>query len=81
MPNAAHPDAASAPSDRWMSKRLAKNDSCRLNDAAATFPAGLPQVAAKYAKIFPKLELVTVDGVFGGWAKAQAAHFADGGVF
>ncbi len=40
-----------------------------------------PQVAAKYAKIFPKLELVTVDGVFGGWAKAQAAHFADGGSF
>jgi sulfate/thiosulfate transport system substrate-binding protein len=40
-----------------------------------------PQVAVKYAKIFPKLELVTVDGVFGGWAKAQAAHFADGGSF
>lgn len=40
-----------------------------------------PQVAAKYAKIFPKLELVTVDGVFGGWAKAQASHFADGGSF
>jgi sulfate/thiosulfate-binding protein len=29
----------------------------------------------------PKLELVTVDATFGGWAKAQAAHFADGGVF
>ena len=40
-----------------------------------------PQVAEKYAKIFPKLELVTVDGVFGGWAKAQATHFADGGSF
>lgn len=40
-----------------------------------------PQVAEKYAKIFPKLELVTVDGIFGGWAKAQAAHFADGGSF
>ncbi len=40
-----------------------------------------PQVAAKYAKLFPKLELVTVDGVFGGWAKAQATHFADGGSF
>lgn len=39
------------------------------------------QVAEKYAKIFPKLELVTVDGVFGGWAKAQATHFADGGSF
>ena len=30
---------------------------------------------------FPKLELVTIDGVFGSWAKAQATHFADGGVF
>lgn len=30
---------------------------------------------------FPKLELVTIDGTFGSWAKAQATHFADGGVF
>jgi len=30
---------------------------------------------------FPKLDLVTVDGTFGGWKKAQATHFADGGVF
>jgi sulfate transport system substrate-binding protein len=30
---------------------------------------------------FPKLELVTIDGIFGSWAKAQATHFADGGVF
>ncbi len=40
-----------------------------------------PKVAAKYGARFPKLDLVTVDGVFGGWQKAQAAHFADGGVF
>jgi sulfate transport system substrate-binding protein len=39
------------------------------------------QVAAHHAARFPKLELVTVDGVFGGWQKAQAKHFADGGVF
>ena len=32
-------------------------------------------------KRFPKLDLVTVDGAFGGWKKAQATHFADGGVF
>jgi len=38
-------------------------------------------VAAKYAKQFPHLELFTIDGVFGGWAKAQKEHFADGGVF
>jgi sulfate/thiosulfate transport system substrate-binding protein len=38
-------------------------------------------VAAKYSNIFPKLELVTIDGEFGGWTKAQKTHFADGGVF
>jgi sulfate/thiosulfate-binding protein len=32
-------------------------------------------------KRFPALKLVTIDQVFGGWAKAQAEHFADGGVF
>ncbi|MCX5662844.1 MAG: sulfate ABC transporter substrate-binding protein [Planctomycetota bacterium] len=30
---------------------------------------------------FPKIELFTIDEVFGGWTKAQATHFADGGVF
>lgn len=30
---------------------------------------------------FPTIKLVTVDQVFGGWSKAQAEHFADGGVF
>jgi sulfate adenylyltransferase subunit 1 len=29
----------------------------------------------------PKLRLITVDDVFGGWAKAQKTHFDDGGVF
>ena len=38
-------------------------------------------IAAKYAANFTRLKLVTVDQVFGGWAKAQATHFADGGVF
>ncbi len=37
--------------------------------------------AAKYAKVFPPLELVTIDSEFGGWAKAQKTHFADGGTF
>lgn len=30
---------------------------------------------------FSRIELVTIDQVFGSWAKAQATHFADGGVF
>ena len=29
---------------------------------------------------FPKLDLVSIDA-FGGWSKAQAEHFADGGIF
>lgn len=41
----------------------------------------LPSVAAQFASQFPKLELVTVDTAFGGWAKAQKAHFDDGGTF
>jgi sulfate/thiosulfate transport system substrate-binding protein len=41
----------------------------------------MPTVAAKYATQFPKMTLVTVDEVFGGWKKAQATHFADGAFF
>jgi len=40
-----------------------------------------PAVAGRYAKNFPKLTLFTIDDTFGGWAKAQKTHFADGGVF
>ena len=40
-----------------------------------------PKVAARYAGSFTKVELVTIDAVFGGWAKAQPTHFGDGGVF
>ncbi|MGA8171151.1 MAG: sulfate ABC transporter substrate-binding protein [Methylocystis sp.] len=41
-----------------------------------------PEFAAKedLARL-PKIELFTVDELFGGWAKAQKKHFADGGVF
>jgi len=39
-----------------------------------------PEVAAKYANVFPKVNLVTIAD-FGGWAAAQKKHFADGGVF
>ena len=40
-----------------------------------------PAAAAKYASVFPQLQLVTIDAEFGGWTKAQKTHFADGGVF
>ena len=39
------------------------------------------KIAAKYSSVFSNLKLVTVDGEFGGWQKAQQTHFADGGTF
>ena len=39
------------------------------------------KAAAKHAKVFPKVELFTIDAVFGGWQKAQKTHFNDGGEF
>ncbi len=41
----------------------------------------LDSVIKKYADKFPKINLFTVDEVFGGWQKAQKVHFADKGVF
>jgi sulfate transport system substrate-binding protein len=41
----------------------------------------LPAVATKYASQFPRISLVTVGEVFGGWEKANGAHFADGALF
>jgi sulfate transport system substrate-binding protein len=41
----------------------------------------LKAVADKYAGQFAKLELFTIDGLFGGWQKAQKIHFANGGEF
>jgi len=37
--------------------------------------------AAKYAKQFAPVKLFTIEEAFGGWAKAQKTHFADGGIF
>ena len=41
----------------------------------------LASVAAKYQTQFPKMTLVTIDEVFGGWKTAQTTHFADGALF
>jgi sulfate transport system substrate-binding protein len=38
-------------------------------------------VAKKYESQFPKINLVKIDEVFGGWQVAQKKHFNDGGVF
>lgn len=41
-----------------------------------------PEAAAKEdLKKLPKIEFITVDKAFGGWAAAQKKFFADGGVF
>jgi sulfate/thiosulfate-binding protein len=41
----------------------------------------LASVAAKHQAQFPKVTLLTIDDVFGGWKKAHAVHFADGALF
>jgi sulfate/thiosulfate transport system substrate-binding protein len=40
-----------------------------------------PALLAKYAKDFPKVNLFTIDEVFGGWTKAQKEHFDDGATY
>ena len=39
------------------------------------------EIAKEYEKSFAKVELFTIDNVFGGWTKAQKDHFAEGGIF
>ncbi len=44
-------------------------------------PRNIESVPEEYMKRFPRLELFTVDEVFGGWEQAQKKHFDDGGMF
>jgi sulfate transport system substrate-binding protein len=44
-------------------------------------PANPEGVPAALLAPFPNVKTVTVDAAFGGWKKAQATHFADGGFF
>ncbi len=39
------------------------------------------QVAAQYVAQFPKIQLFTLEQLFGTWKQAQAQHFSDGGTF
>ncbi len=48
--------------------------------AAHFYRPRLESVAQKHAATFPKINLFTIDEVFGGWQKAQKTHFAEGGV-
>jgi sulfate transport system substrate-binding protein len=49
--------------------------------AQLAYRPSAPDVAARFADRFPKLELVTVESVAGGWQEALAKHFADGASF
>ena len=40
-----------------------------------------PKVLAKHEKTFVKVNLFTIDELFGGWTRVQKEHFADGGGF
>jgi sulfate/thiosulfate-binding protein len=40
-----------------------------------------PEVAAKYADRFPKIDLLEIDQIFGGWKMAEEKHFSEGGTF
>lgn len=59
----------------WYTKEgqeIAARNSYRPRDA---------EIAAKYEKSFAKVNLFTIDEVFGGWTKAQKEHFAEGAIF
>lgn len=44
-------------------------------------PAVSEKAKAKYIKQFAPIKLFSIDEAFGGWAKADKEHFADGGSF
>ena len=54
-------------------QKIAAHVHYRPSNPSAADPADLAK--------FPKLELVNIEEAFGGWAKAQETHFADGGTF
>jgi sulfate transport system substrate-binding protein len=59
----------------WYSKEgqeIAAHNSYRPRD---------PEVAKKYENSFAKVELFTIDELFGGWTRAQKEHFSEGGIF
>jgi sulfate transport system substrate-binding protein len=59
----------------WYSKEgqeIAARNSYRPRD---------PEIAKEYETSFAKVELFTIDEVFGGWTKAQKDHFGEGGIF
>jgi len=68
-------EVAEAYLNYWYSKEgqeIAARNSYRPRD---------PEIAREYESSFARVELFTVDDMFGGWTKAQKDHFAEGGIF
>ena len=81
----------------WVDKNVAKHGTRKQAEAYLRFlyspegqrlavkhfyrPAEPDKVDAADLARFPKVTQVTIDQAFGGWKKAQAEHFADGGFF
>jgi sulfate transport system substrate-binding protein len=81
----------------WVDKNVAKHGTRKQAEAYLRFlyspegqrlaarhfyrPAEPDKVGAAELARFPKVPQVTIDEAFGGWKKAQAEHFADGGFF
>ena len=81
----------------WVDKNVARHGTQKIAEAYLRFlytpqgqqivakhfyrPAEPDKVPAAALARFPQVKQVTIDGAFGGWKKAQAEHFADGGFF
>ncbi|KQY54781.1 sulfate ABC transporter substrate-binding protein [Lysobacter sp. Root494] len=81
----------------WVDKNVAKHGTRKQAEAYLRFlyspegqrlaakhfyrPAEPDKVPTAELAQFPKVTQVTIDQAFGGWKKAQAEHFADGGFF
>ncbi len=81
----------------WVDRNVAKHGTRKQAEAYLRFlytpegqrlaakhfyrPAEPDKVPAADLARFPKVAMVTVDSAFGGWKKAQAEHFGDGGLF
>ena len=61
----------SSSSTRRQAQKIIARNFYRPSKPEAADPADIAR--------FPKIRLVTIDQAFGGWAKAQSTHFADGG--
>lgn len=81
----------------WVDKNVDKHGTRKVAEAYLRFlytpegqrlaakhgyrPAEPDKVPAAELARFPQVKQVTIDSAFGGWKKAQAEHFADGGFF